>query len=277
MSRKSEDAPQNSSSPESGWSQQPPSSWNGPQPQEWQAAPPRGATPGYRPAPPQPQYWSQQQQGARIPNQYQGPWTSQPAPPPPEKIGVRWSRVAVVGLVFALFIVAWPRGSGEDKSALPAGAPTSTSSSAPAASAAQAPASAEARLPIIGQPARANDLSFTVTNYSVVKKLSSVLGSKSGNWIVMTVKIQNQGRDSHMVNNDDFTLIEPDGTEFSTDSDSLMYVENADQLFLEQINPRLSKTGKVLFAVPKGVTGDGLTLRAQESLFDSTEILLKRK
>lgn len=133
------------------------------------------------------------------------------------------------------------------------------------------------KLAKIGDKVRVGDLEVTVKSAARKTKLSSVFGSKKGNWMLLTVKITNKGKEQVMVNSSDFTLLEADGTEYSTDSDSMTYIDSDDWLFLKDINPKTSATGKILFAIPK--SAKNLTLQVSSGLFglETAEISLGKK
>ena len=84
-------------------------------------------------------------------------------------------------------------------------------------------------------------------------------------FIARSVKVANKGKDQVMVNDSDFTLLESDGTSYSTDSDGMTYIDSDDWLFLKKINPKTSATGKILFSLPK--SAKHLTLQASGGLF----------
>lgn len=128
----------------------------------------------------------------------------------------------------------------------------------------------------IGDAVRVGDLAVTVSSAERKSKLTSVFGTKKGHWMLVTVKITNKGKEQVMVNDSDFTLTESDGTTYSTDSDGMTYIDSDDWLFLEKINPKISATGKVLFAIPK--SAKNLTLQVSTGLFgDTVEISLGKK
>lgn len=129
----------------------------------------------------------------------------------------------------------------------------------------------------IGDTVRVGDLAVKVVSAERKTKLNSVFGSKKGNWMLVTVKITNKGKDQVMVNDSDFALLEPDGTKYSTDSDGMTYIDSDDWLFLKKINPKTSATGKMLFAIPK--SAKNLTLQVSSGLFGlkTAEISLGKK
>lgn len=117
----------------------------------------------------------------------------------------------------------------------------------------------------IGDTIQVGDLAVTVKSAERTNKLSSVFGSKKGHWMLVTLKVANKGKEQVMVNDSDFTLIEPDGTSYSTDSDGMTYIDSDDWLFLKKINPKTSATGIILFSLPK--SAKNLTLQASGGLF----------
>lgn len=130
------------------------------------------------------------------------------------------------------------------------------------ASGAGTDAAEEPQIAKIGDTIDVGDLAFTVNDASTTTKLSSVFGEKTGNWMVVTVTIKNNSKEAATVDSSFFKLMEPDGTTYETDSDGLMYIDEEDSLFLEQINPKLEKQGKVLFAIPEGATEFVLQVQA---------------
>lgn len=120
--------------------------------------------------------------------------------------------------------------------------------------AAEEPAAEEDVAPKIGEPLKVGDLVFTVQDAQTTKELKSVFGDKTGYWMIVTVTVKNESKEAVTMNTSFFKLIESDGTVYETDSDSLLYLDAEDSFFLEDINPKLEKTGKVLFAIPEGVT-----------------------
>lgn len=142
----------------------------------------------------------------------------------------------------------------------PAEASGSTGAQPPAA---ETPA--EPQLKKIGQPLKVGDLVFTVNSAASTKTLKSPLGNKSGDFLVVTLTIKNESKEAVMINMSFFKLIGPDGAEYETDEDSLMYVDAQKNFFLKNINPNLSKQGTVIFSVPAGLSG--VKLQVQTGAF----------
>lgn len=66
------------------------------------------------------------------------------------------------------------------------------------------------------------------------------------------MSVKNESKEAITIDTSFFKLAESDGTIYETDSDNLMYVDSEQSFFLEKINPKLEKTGQVLFAIPEG-------------------------
>lgn len=164
--------------------------------------------------------------------------------------------------VIVVIVIASPKGGGDTTAApQPAESQTQAAQEAPAEETAPEAPAEEAGLPGLGTPVAAGDLEITVNNVSTTDELESPLGNKSGHWVVVDVTIKNNGQKQVTVNSSDFTLIESDGTEYSTDSDNLMYLDSEKNLFLQQINPKLSAEGQVLFATPEAAKDFTLKVR----------------
>jgi len=221
--------------------------------------------PGYYQAPNQAGGWAQP-----------GSSTAPPGPPAPPKRAIykRWWFWLIVVLVLAWVVNALGGSSDSTENqaqatatqtaateSQPTSGDTATEATA-AATAAEPPASTNAG---VGTPVAAGDLTFTVVAASSTTVLQSPLGSKEGNWIVLDVVVQNNGKDAVTVNDSQITLVTPDGATYETDSDSMTYIDSDRWLFLEKINPGLSKEGTVLIAVGPDVTSG--TVAFESSMF----------
>jgi len=128
-----------------------------------------------------------------------------------------------------------------------------------------APAAEAVKVAKVGDALKVGDLVFTVKDAGLTKELKSPLGNKKGNWMVVTVTVKNGSKEAVTIDSSFFKLLEGDGTTYETDSDNLMYLDAEQNFFLEQINPKLEKTGKILFAIPDGVKD--LKLQVQTGAF----------
>jgi hypothetical protein len=166
----------------------------------------------------------------------------------------RTCAVALVVIGAAALVAGCSGGSGTPSSSTSG----STASGAPATTPGET-------VTKIGEPLKVGDLVFTVTSATLTKKLKSPLGNKSGNWMVVTIAVKNESKEAVTIDSSFFKLLEGDGTTYETDSDNLMYLSSGANFFLEKINPKLEKTGQVLFALP--ASAKDLKLQVQPSLF----------
>lgn len=152
-------------------------------------------------------------------------------------------------IVVIVVAIAASSGSGGGNKTASNGASTSATGTAPAENPAEKPAEPAAAK--IGQPLKVGDLVFTVVSASTTKELKSPLGNKTGNWMVVAVKVDNRSKEAVTIDSSFFKLIEGDGTAYETDSDNLMYLPSEQNFFLKKINPKLAAEGQVLFAIPE--------------------------
>lgn len=238
--------------------------YQGPPPQQFPGQPPQFQGPP-------PQFPGQ-------PPQFQG--APGPVPGKPKKpIFKKWWFWVLVVIALGMISSAMNGGKSATSATVASQAPAAqTSTSQPAntqaPAATQAPATTKApettkasSVAKMGTPVQAGDLAITVNSASPTTQLKSVFGTKKGNWIVVDVTIKNNGKDQVMLNASQFKLLEPDGTEYGTDSDNIMYIDSEKNLFLKDLNPKLSLQGQALFAVPTSVAVKDLTLEFSGGLF----------
>lgn len=194
--------------------------------------------------------------------------TTAPVAKPKKPFYKKWWVWVIAVLVIGAIASGASGGGGETASTDTAEKPAATAE--PAATteepAAEAPKeeAPKAEVAKIGDPLKVGDLVFTAKSSKSTTTLKSPLGNQKGSWILVDVKVENKGKEAVMINTDFFKLVEADGTTYETDSDNLMYLPG-ESFFLENINPKMSKEGTVLFAVPEGIKG--LKLQVQTGFF----------
>ena len=161
----------------------------------------------------------------------------------------------VIAVIIVGAVASGGAGGGADTATAPASGDKTDS----------APAAEAVKVAKIGDALKVGDLVFTVKDAGLTKELKSPLGNKKGNWMVVTVAVKNESKEAVTIDSSFFKLLEGDGTTYETDSDNLMYLDAEQNFFLEQINPKLEKTGKILFAIPDGVKD--LKLQVQTGAF----------
>jgi len=77
-----------------------------------------------------------------------------------------------------------------------------------------------------------------------------------GQFVVVEIEAFNNDTETRMVDSTMFKIIDDQGREYesSSDVDVMMVMDESLNLFLQDINPGLSKTGKLVFELPADVT-----------------------
>lgn len=91
-----------------------------------------------------------------------------------------------------------------------------------------------------------------------------------GEFVILTVKIANNGDTTDTIDASDFTIVDSQGRTYDYSTDGQTALEESDgatDFFLQQIQPSLSVTGKIVFDVPANATG--LKLMAQGDIFST--------
>jgi len=102
----------------------------------------------------------------------------------------------------------------------------------------------------------------------------------SGKFVILDMKIKNNKKEALTIDSSYFKIKTQDGTTFEpvTSGEVMMAMgPDANDFFMTQINPGLSKSGKVVFEVAKDMKLENTVLQAQTGFFgtESIEINLK--
>jgi hypothetical protein len=120
----------------------------------------------------------------------------------------------------------------------------------------------------IGETFKNGELEYTILEYNEQDTFKSNnqfvedLTSTDGTFVVIKVKITNQGNEKRTFDSSMFTLKDSNGRTFDSYNNYNLsfYIEDADSLFLEPCNPGLSKTGYVFFEIPKDMASYNLAV-----------------
>lgn len=136
----------------------------------------------------------------------------------------------------------------------------------------------------VGETATVADVGFTVSNVKTTEVIDPgnqfVDPAKaSGKFVIMDVKIDNGQKEALTIDSSFFKIKTADGTKYepSTSTDVTMAMDLDSSFFLTQINPGLSKSGTIVFDVPKDLDLSKAVLYCQTGFFgtESIEITLK--
>ena len=116
----------------------------------------------------------------------------------------------------------------------------------------------------IGETVKAGPVEWNVISASQETELkSSFAGRKQGNFVIVDFNFTNGKDEAATLDSESFRLIDNQGREFEVDTDTYEYVPMGKDIFLEQVNPGVSKEGRVIFTVAPDASG--FTLQAGDT------------
>ena len=124
-------------------------------------------------------------------------------------------------------------------------------------------AAAKKKAAPIGETVTAGDVAWTVQSVEQVTELKSLGQRKRGNFVVVNVIFKNNGDEAATLDSSSLAILDDKGRTSETDPDASMYVPTNQDLFLNQVNPGVSKQGRAIFNVAPDAKG--LILRAGDT------------
>ena len=147
----------------------------------------------------------------------------------------------LVVLVVALVVIVAAVGGG-------GGSQTADSGSGEGAE--DQPGATKADAVAIGEPVKAGKVEWTVVTAREATSLKSTFGGKKeGNFVIVDFNFTNGNQEAVTLDSESFRLIDSEGREFEVDTDTFEYVEPDKDIFLDQVNPGVSREGEVIFTV----------------------------
>ena len=118
----------------------------------------------------------------------------------------------------------------------------------------------EAKVYQIGDKVEVGKLSYEVTNVSTTNEIKSdnefiESATTEGQFVIIDIKAYNNDSEARMVDSTMFKIKDDQDREFepTSDMDVAMVVDSMSDFFLQDINPGLSASGKVVFELPADV------------------------
>jgi hypothetical protein len=117
----------------------------------------------------------------------------------------------------------------------------------------------------IGQPVAAGDIEWTVTDAARANQLSQERfgqfgKTKQGDFVIVDLLFTNNSNEPETLTTNSITLLDSSGRESRPDTDTFGYIEPERNIFLEQVNPGVTKEGEVIFTVASDASGFRLQL-----------------
>ena len=112
----------------------------------------------------------------------------------------------------------------------------------------------------IGDSIQAGDFTWKITKSSTATEIGEDLagtffGEKAdGIFIILDVEVENTGKSAKYLMDSYLKLVDEQGREFSPNSVAAIYLKpQGSALMFEQVNPGITKKGKIVFDVPAGL------------------------
>jgi hypothetical protein len=112
----------------------------------------------------------------------------------------------------------------------------------------------------IGQPVRVGDVSWTVTNASQASEIrqrgfGQFGETKRGNFVIVDFNFTNNSSEAVTLDSATVALMDSGGNKSEADPDTFGYNPANKDIFLENVNPGVTRQGQVIFTVAPGASG----------------------
>lgn len=124
-------------------------------------------------------------------------------------------------------------------------------------------AAAKRKASPIGETVTAGDVAWTVESVQQATELKALGERKKGNFIIVDVVFKNNGDEAVTLDSSSLAILDDKGRTSETDTDASMYVPSNLDLFLNQVNPGVTKNGRAIFSVAPDA--QGLILRVGDT------------
>ena len=132
----------------------------------------------------------------------------------------------------------------------------------------------EARAYQLGDVIQAGDFKWKITEVSTTSEIGqdiagSFFGEKAdGIFVIIDVEIENTANSAEYLTDSYIKLVDNQGREFSPNTLAAIYLKpEGSALAFEQINPGITKKGKIVYDVPEGI--NNFNVKITSSLFSS--------
>lgn len=115
----------------------------------------------------------------------------------------------------------------------------------------------------VGETVETGDVAWTVNNVSRSTELRSLGQRKQSNFIIVDLTFINNGDEPVTLDSASLAILDNQNRTHETDPDASLYVNPNRDLFLNQVNPGVTKEGRAIFDVAPDA--EGLILRAGDA------------
>lgn len=107
----------------------------------------------------------------------------------------------------------------------------------------------------VGETVKAGEVAWTVSSVQQSTELKALGERKQGDFVIVDVTFINNGKEPVPLDSASLALRDDQDRTHETDPDASLYVPTNQDLFLNQVNPGVSKQGRVIFTVAPDAKG----------------------
>lgn len=191
-----------------------------------------------------------------------------PGVPPPPEAQPKGSclRTTIISLVVIIVLIIAVRTCGGEPD-------TSTSSSSaeqkedakeevePKEAPKEEPKEEPEELAGVGDTVTVGDIEWTATSARQANQLtqqgipSEFAKTEQGNFVIVDFDFTNNSNEAVTLNTESLALVDSEGRESGPSSEAFLYTPEERQIFLERVNPGVTKQGQAIFEVAPGASG----------------------
>lgn len=109
----------------------------------------------------------------------------------------------------------------------------------------------------VGDVVPVEKFEYKVNSIKTATKIGNEFLNKKtdGQFLIINVTVTNKDSEARIIDTSLFKIIDSQGREFEPMADGDVYVNENVEFFLQEVNPNLSKTGNIVFEMPKDAKG----------------------
>lgn len=101
----------------------------------------------------------------------------------------------------------------------------------------------------VGQTVEVGDVAWTVTDVQRTTELEAFGERETGNFVIVDLTFTNNADEAVTLDSESLAILDSQGRAHETSTDAEMYVPANRSLFLEQVNPGVTRQGRAIFDV----------------------------
>ncbi len=133
---------------------------------------------------------------------------------------------------------------------------------------------AEEQPAAVGETVEVGDVAWQVMNARQATEITAeFMEPKQGNFVVVDFLFTNNGDEAVTLDSESLALLDGEGREFEVDTDNTMYVDPNKDVFLQQVNPGVTREGEVIFTVAPGASDFTLQVGDTQMFTDENALI----